>query len=115
MKLVCQLDKDNFYVSTIEVVESPEEKGKYIIPAGCVSANPPTTIPKNHRARWVKNEWKIYPMPRLKPETRYDSLRASEYPLASEYFDAIVKGDQEQLKAYIDTCKAVKKKFPRTK
>jgi hypothetical protein len=43
----------------------------------------------------------------------YDQLRASEYPPISDYIDGVVKGDENQIKAYIDACKAVKIKYPK--
>ena len=43
----------------------------------------------------------------------YVGLRRNEYPPASMYLDAVVKGDQEQIQAYIDACLAVKAKYPK--
>jgi len=43
----------------------------------------------------------------------YKKLRAKEYPDFREYLDGIVKGDQEQVQAYIDACLAVKAKYPK--
>lgn len=45
--------------------------------------------------------------------TEYQRKRALEYPDVREYFDGIVKGDQEQIQAYIDACLAVKAKYPK--
>lgn len=45
--------------------------------------------------------------------TEYQRLRAAEYPDFKEYLDGIVKGDDEQVQAYIDACKAVKEKYPK--
>jgi hypothetical protein len=47
------------------------------------------------------------------PEPTYQQLRAAAYPPATDYLDAIVKGDQEQMQAYIDACLAVKAKYPK--
>jgi hypothetical protein len=47
-------------------------------------------------------------------DTEYQRLRAKEYPDVKEYLDGIVKGDQEQIQAYIDACLAVKAKYPKT-
>jgi hypothetical protein len=46
-------------------------------------------------------------------DTEYQRLRALEYPDFKEYLDGIVKGDQEQIQAYIDKCLAVKAKYPK--
>lgn len=46
-------------------------------------------------------------------DTEYQRLRAKEYPDFKEYLDGIVKGDQEQIQAYIDKCLAVKAKYPK--
>lgn len=47
----------------------------------------------------------------LEPE--YIILRRTEYPNIIEYIDGVVKGDAEQIQAYIDKCKAVKEKYPK--
>jgi hypothetical protein len=49
----------------------------------------------------------------IPPEPTYQELRASEYPPAADYLDAIVKGDTAQAQAYIDECLAVKAKYPK--
>ena len=43
----------------------------------------------------------------------YKELRKTEYPSFIEYLDGIVKGDQEQINAYIAACLAVKAKYPK--
>ena len=43
----------------------------------------------------------------------YQRLRAPEYPPVEDYIDGIVKGDQEQVDAYIAACLAVKEKYPK--
>jgi hypothetical protein len=45
--------------------------------------------------------------------TEYQRLRAKEYPDIKEYLDGLVKGDTEQMQAYIDACLAVKAKYPK--
>jgi len=42
-----------------------------------------------------------------------EEQRFNAYPPMSDYLDAIVKGDEKQLQKYIDTCKAVKEKYPK--
>ena len=49
----------------------------------------------------------------IPPEPTYQELRASAYPPATNYLDAIVKGDTAQAQAYIDECLAVKAKYPK--
>ena len=49
----------------------------------------------------------------IPPEPTYQELRASAYPPAADYLDAIVKGDTAQAQAYIDECLAVKTKYPK--
>jgi hypothetical protein len=44
----------------------------------------------------------------------YQELRAAEYPPMADYIDGIVKGDQEQVQAYIDACLAIKAKYPKS-
>ena len=45
--------------------------------------------------------------------TQYQRDRAARYPLMVDYLDGVVKGDQEQIQAYIDACLAVKAKYPK--
>ena len=43
----------------------------------------------------------------------YKEKRAAEYPSYIDYLDGLVKGDQEQMQAYIAACQAVKAKYPK--
>ena len=43
----------------------------------------------------------------------YIAKRAAEYPPMSDYLDGVVKGDQQQIDAYIAACQAVKAKYPK--
>lgn len=43
----------------------------------------------------------------------YALLRKALYPPASEYLDAVVKGDEEAQQAYIDACLHAKERFPK--
>jgi hypothetical protein len=43
----------------------------------------------------------------------YQRLRAPEYPPMEDYLDGVVKGDQDQIDAYIAACQAVKDKYPK--
>ena len=49
----------------------------------------------------------------IPPAPTYQELRRAEYPTASDYLDAVVKGDEAQKQAYIDACLAVKAKYPK--
>lgn len=44
----------------------------------------------------------------------YRLQRQAEYPQIEEYLDAVVKGDQAQIDAYIAACQAVKAKYPKS-
>jgi len=44
---------------------------------------------------------------------QYQRNRALEYPPITDYLDGVVKGDQEQIDAYIAACQAVKTKYPK--
>jgi len=44
---------------------------------------------------------------------QYQRNRALEYPSYTDYLDGVVKGDQEQIDAYIAACQAVKTKYPK--
>jgi hypothetical protein len=43
----------------------------------------------------------------------YQRKRAKEYPQITDYLDGIVKGDEEQVQAYIDKCLEIKAKYPK--
>lgn len=43
----------------------------------------------------------------------YKAKRAAEYPDFRDYLDGIVKGDQDQIAAYVAACQAVKSKYPK--
>jgi hypothetical protein len=45
--------------------------------------------------------------------TEYQRQRAIEYPPITDYIDGVVKGDTAQVQTYIDTCLAVKAKYPK--
>lgn len=47
------------------------------------------------------------------PVLTYAQKRAAEYPSMIDYIDGIVKGNQEQVDAYIAACMAVKAKYPK--
>ena len=63
----------------------------------------------------TKEEWdeESERQDRLVEQNRYKMKRILEYPDPAEYIDAIVKGDTEQMQAYIDACLAVKAKYPK--
>ena len=44
----------------------------------------------------------------------YADKRRSEYPPVTDYLDAVVKGDQAGIAAYIAACQAVKAKYPKS-
>jgi hypothetical protein len=45
--------------------------------------------------------------------TEYQRKRAAEYPPMADYIDAVVKGDQAQIDAYVAACLALKAKYPK--
>jgi len=68
-----------------------------------------------HQALPTKTEV-LVEVARLREETSrtaYRELRAREYPPMEDYLDAVVKGDQAQIDAYIAACLAVKAKYPK--
>jgi hypothetical protein len=50
----------------------------------------------------------------LKEVNEYKEKRQAEYPSYAEYVDGVVKGDQDQIDAYIAACQSVKDKYPKT-
>jgi len=50
------------------------------------------------------------------PERELEAIlnkRKESYPPATDYLDAIVKGDQAQIDKYVSDCLAVKDKYPK--
>lgn len=43
----------------------------------------------------------------------YAVKRRREYPPVGDYLDAVVSGDPDALEAYIEKCRAVKRKYPK--
>ena len=44
----------------------------------------------------------------------YADKRRAKYPPVTDYLDAVVKGDQAAIAAYIAACQAVKAKYPKS-
>lgn len=51
--------------------------------------------------------------PFIEPQPSYADKRRGEYPPMEDYLDAVVKGDQSQIDAYIQKCLEVKAKYPK--
>ena len=64
----------------------------------------PTKVEVEAEVARLQKEWE---------DTEYQRLRAKEYPDVKEYLDGLVKGDTEQMQAYINACLAVKAKYPK--
>ena len=45
--------------------------------------------------------------------SEYKMKRMLEYPPMVDYIDGVVKGDTEQVQAYIDKCNEIKAKYPK--
>lgn len=56
---------------------------------------------------------KVSELQEIYDKEEYKRLRAKEYPPITDYLDAVVKGDQAQVQAYIDACLSVKAKYPK--
>jgi hypothetical protein len=68
------------------------------------SLPPPTKEEVEAELARLQKEWE---------DTEYQRLRLKEYPDFKEYLDGLVKGDTEQMQAYINACLAVKAKYPK--
>jgi hypothetical protein len=119
MKTVIQLDHDGYYSGTTIADESPLEPNVFLMPAGTIDASIPSIL-DGKRAKW-NGDWVIedIPQPELDPipdavELTYAEKRIQEYPNVFDYIDGIVKGDKNQVAAYIAACQAVKLKYPKT-
>ena len=82
--------------NTIHYLDSVDFE--YLLPAGCVQITDEEAV--------------ILSIPKVLPLT-YQELRKSEYPPMTDYLDTIVKGDLVAQQTYIDTCLAVKLKYPK--
>lgn len=61
MKQVVQLDDKNYFVGITTADESPLEPGVFLLPAGCVDADPPE-LREGFMARW-DDGWVYEPVP----------------------------------------------------
>ena len=118
MKIVCQLDKNGYYVGMTEADESPLENGVYLMPAGSVDAKEPV-LKDGYRLKWSGSNFTYEEIPIKEPVAEFDKpiltyaeLRKREYPPMADYLDGVVKGDQMQIDKYIADCLAVKAKYP---
>lgn len=59
----------------------------------------------------IRNE--IVRLTYLEEVNQYKMKRQAEYPDYADYLDGVVKGDQDQIDAYIAACQAVKDKYPK--
>ena len=82
--------------NTIHYLDSVDFE--YLLPAGCVQITDEEAV--------------ILSIPKVLPLT-YQELRKSEYPPMTDYLDTIVKGDLVAQQTNIDTCLAVKLKYPK--
>ena len=64
--IVYQTDKDGVYLGPVQADESPLEPGVFLIPSGCVEAQPPA-IPTGFLARWVSDSWVLEELPEPDP------------------------------------------------
>lgn len=95
----------------------PLHEGQWLIPAHATTIAPPETKYKQFAA-FNGEAWEVFNIPEPveptpPPAPTYQELRAMEYPPMAEYLDGIVKGDTEQVNAYIAACLAVKAKYPK--
>ena len=118
MKQVIQLNDDGYYVGITIADESPLEPNVFLMPARTIDASIPS-IPDGKRAKW-NGSWIFEDIPQPAPdpipeveELDYAGKRIQEYPNIFEYIDGVVKGDEEQVAAYIAACQAVKLKYPK--
>ena len=79
----------------------------------------PTVVSTNNDIAYDKNGKEVqYDLAKVQAYAEsqaYIAKRAAEYPPITDYLDGVVKGDQEQIDAYIAACQAVKDKYPKTK
>lgn len=64
---VCQLDEQGVFIAVTDADESPLEPGVFLIPRGCVVADPPS-VPPGKQARWVGEAWTLEDLPSENPE-----------------------------------------------
>jgi hypothetical protein len=78
-------------------------------------------LEKQNEGFMIVSDSNGYPVLVIRPEEpvidefhqTYADLRRDAYPPMTDYIDAVVKGDKEQMQKYIDDCLAVKAKYPK--
>lgn len=61
-KIVYQTDEDGFYVGPATADQSPLEPGEWLIPAGCVTVEPPKA-PAGMACQWDGLQWRHIEVP----------------------------------------------------
>lgn len=87
-KQVIQLDADGYFVCFTTADESPLEPGVFLIPGGCIEAEPPT-IPAGKRARWTGASWVFEDLPEPEPESEPEPLTPEQ--IIAQYIAAVQK------------------------
>jgi hypothetical protein len=88
MKQVIQLNEDGYFVGFTTADESPLEPGVFLIPGGCIEAEPPTT-PAGKRARWTGASWVFEDLPEPEPEPEPEPLTPEQ--IVAQYTAAVQK------------------------
>lgn len=65
--IVYQTNSQGIYIGPVQADESPLEPGVFLIPGGCVEAEPPS-IPDGHVAVWVNGAWSVVPVPAVEQD-----------------------------------------------
>jgi hypothetical protein len=70
---------------------------------------------KGGQKKPTKEEWDVEweRQEKIAELSKYKMQRMLEYPPMVDYIDGLVKGDAEQMQAYINACLAVKSKYPK--
>jgi hypothetical protein len=77
---VYQTDNEGFYIGTNNADPDPIQAGNWLIPGGCVTAEPPA-LTDGQRAQWTGSAWVVVdpvpePEPEPEPEPTLEELRA---------------------------------------
>lgn len=119
MKIYNYDKEDGLYLGESLADPDPLDKANWLIPANATTLVP-LEIQDGKTVNFINGSWVYVDIPQLviepkapEPEKTYQEKRIAEYPPFMDYIDGIIKGDQEQVKVYIDACLAVKAKYPK--
>lgn len=93
-KIVAQLDANGYLVGSSLADESPLEPGTFLLPGGCIDADPPV-VQADQRARWAGHGWEVETLPTLpEPDVPQEQPTPPKQFTSLEFLDLFTEAEQ---------------------